>query len=139
MTLTEQWEKGELEWGKNYYCRNTKTNETNICFLYGHTWYSADSYGDGDIDWQGSLEVLAPVPSYEEWKELKDEVEIYHNNFKLMKAELERELENQQLKKLLKECKGFFVEGTKCDLVSYHKNDLFMMLKKIDNAIGEKK
>ena len=47
--------------------------------------------------------------------------------------------ENQQLKEFLKECRRFFIEGTKCSLVSYHKNDLFMMLEKINNAIGEKK
>lgn len=51
---------------------------------------------------------------------------------------LEVAKENQQLKELLKECRCFFAEGTKCDLVSYPKNDLFMMLEKIDKAIGEK-
>jgi hypothetical protein len=123
MTLTEQLKKGELEQG--YYYMQIPTGDIRIiteCMK---------------VDCKG-FSILSKVPSYEEWKELKDEVEIYHNNFKLMKAELERELENQQLKKLLKECRSFFIEGTKCSLVSYHKNDLFMMLEKIDNAIGEK-
>ena len=134
MTLTEQYKRGELKQGYYYTKYTPKVGKPFVEIELRN--YLLDLAKVRDAD---TVEVLAPVPSYEEWQELKDEVEIYHNNFKLMKAELERELENQQLKELLKECRGFFVEGTKCDLVSYHKNDLFMMLKKIDNAIGEKK
>ena len=131
MTLTEQWKKGELEWGKNYYCRNVKTNETNICFLYGSTWYSADSDGEGDIDWQGYLEVLAPVPSYEEWQKV---LNIDFNNEVLR-------LENAKLKELLKECRerlGDYAEF--CIKGGYlnAEDEAVKMITKIDNAIGEK-
>ena len=153
MTLTEQWEKGELEWGKNYYCRNVKTNETNICFLYGNTWYSADSDGEGDIDWQGYLEILAPVPSYEEWKNVTNCFDYEHKAYVKMSEEnqqlrkwceefntLEVAKENQQLKELLYNSMVY---------LNCHINDdgdVFVngvstssFIEEIDNAIGGKK
>lgn len=105
MTLTEQWEKGELE--------------------DGTYWVMLDVSGDGKImqttlsisngkpvGWckKSIKEILAPVPSYEEW---------------------------QQLKEMLYKCRekldwlngGYDVWG----------GELTDFIEEIDNAIGEKK
>lgn len=102
--LTEQWEKGELESGLFYI--KVKNNDKPIVAEYDkktcfYTFRSiVRDLNKGDVG-----EVLAPVPSYEEWKELKDEAEIYHNNFKLMGRDLNLALENSDLKGLLRECR----------------------------------
>ena len=78
--LTEQWKRGEFiicNAGKcqYYYVRNEEQQEvikTEYCL-----------FDDNTPNWQ----ILAPVPSYEEWQ-----------------AKLE---ENAQLKELLKECKPY--------------------------------
>ena len=102
--LTEQWKKGELEQGWYYIeCIDLPKRWIDIDY-YRNDCYEDEGFCKGFFDhndWRGIDKVLAPVPSYEEWQELKEEVEIYHNNFKLMKAELERELENQQLKDVI--------------------------------------
>ncbi len=138
MTLTEQWKKGELEWGKNYYCRNVKTNETNICFLYGSTWYSADSDGEGDIDWQGSLEVLAPVPSYEEYLRLGKKIKKRCVQIqKVTGLALKRKKEIKKLKELLGKCRTMLgqFEIKNPEPTTY---DVVETILKIDNAIREK-
>lgn len=64
MTLTEQWKKGELERGW-YYIKKLLKDRVVMDFYYGNDvdrWM--DNY-DEEIK-----EVLAPVPSYEEWQEL---------------------------------------------------------------------
>ena len=65
MTLTEQWKKGELESG--YYFFKTKDN-IKIGFLYEGFKYPYDGRYN-TID--NAEEVLAPVPSYEEWQHAK--------------------------------------------------------------------
>lgn len=122
MTLTEQLKKGKLKEGKYY----VKTQEDNICELMfddeGH-WY--------DFGWDCWLgddyvkEVLAPVPSYEEWQEEQKSLKV------LAEAYCKEKEENQQLKELLKECREIFSRTAYT-----HKFD---MVAKIDNAIGEKK
>lgn len=87
--LTEQWEKGELPLGM-YYVKTPLGVEI-------HSDYSLYRYKlTRDVD---SIEVLAPVPSYEEWQELINKK--YWCNARA-KNLLEK---NQQLKEMLKECK----------------------------------
>ena len=84
--LTEQWKKGELPEG--WYWVRIKTWCEYITMLY----YTSDIFLDGDVpvDNDKIIEVLAPVPSYDEWQ-----------------AKLE---ENTQLKELLKEWVQFEIE-----------------------------
>ena len=65
-TLTKQWREGTLKSG-NYYtvCYKGWSGETFPCNLY----YSERIGFDANVK-----EVLAPVPSYDEWKELDDEL-----------------------------------------------------------------
>jgi hypothetical protein len=113
--LTEQWEKGELEIDKNYYLRFADGTE-EIQLYVGAFLMRADNE---------VVEVLAPVPSYEEWQQLHKFLEEFNA--------LEVAEENQQLKELLKECR-VYVEN--CEQFNAYD---FEMLKTIDNAIGEKK
>ena len=64
MTLTEQWKKGELKAG--WYYVLLFSNEEYITFIDGN-WVVDDRLIGADIK-----EVLAPVPSYEEWQELQE-------------------------------------------------------------------
>jgi hypothetical protein len=97
MTLTEKWKKGELP--------------------SGQYWVMLDVSGDGKImqtiisisngkpvGWckKSIKEVLAPVPSYEEWLENESHCAVYSDINKWLKQE------NQQLKALLKEWMHFY-------------------------------
>ena len=106
MTLTEQWKKGELEEGWYYIELNEPFDKIHKDISY----YSLGSF-DIEVDSNYIIEVLAPVPSYEEWQ-AKDK-------------------ENQQLKELLKEVRDAWV--------IYKPYDRSQLCKRIDNAIGEKK
>lgn len=115
-TLTEQWKKGELPSGW-YYTKLWKGCNV-IDYFIGNQFLR---YDDSDI-----VEVLAPVPSYDEWKAAQEQLhkegiwytEISHK--KVLK-------ENAQLKELLKECFIAINEGSyfdQCDI-----------LKKIDEVL----
>ena len=117
MTLTEQWKKGELKQGE-YWCKITESPYIERVYL---------PCCDDII-----VEVLAPVPSYEEWKQLHKFLEEFNA--------LDVAKENQQLKKLLLVCREMlaeyrFSEGdfTIGDI------DTSLLLNMIDNVIGEKK
>lgn len=132
MTLTEQWEKGELKEGDYYIKRRN-----------GYLPYdNIDSRGvwRNSID-EDIVEVLAPVPSYEEWK----------STGKFAMEAMKVAEENEQLKELLLECGEFLYEiltGTHSKLSfklesgirkKYYMTSLSELKTKIDNAIGEKK
>lgn len=111
--LTEQWEKGELPLGM-YYVKTPFGVEI-------HSDYSLYRYKlTRDVD---SIEVLAPVPSYEEWKQLHKFLEEFNA--------LDVAKENKKIKELLKECEEV--------LLSYSNiNGDYELYDKIINAIGEK-
>lgn len=100
--LTEQWEKGELESGLFYI--KVKNNDKPIVAEYDkktcfYTFRSiVRDLNKGDVG-----EVLAPVPSYEEWIELGNK---YDSLQEQIYAQAPIHLENQQFKELLKECRG---------------------------------
>ena len=88
MTLTEQWKKGELQndW---YYIRTTNGIEK---------WeYIKQSHGFGYYETEWVLEVLAPVPSYEEWQKLVQDYSEKHDSY------LRLSQTNHQLRKFLEE------------------------------------
>ena len=86
MTLTEQWKKGELPNGM-YYIEFKDGDIAKDVYAFG-SW--------GNINEHFLKQVLAPVPNYEEWKQLRKWCEEFNA--------LEVAKENQQLKELLKEC-----------------------------------
>lgn len=101
-----------------------------------------------DLTKQWKKGELAPVPSFEEWKELKEASDgLSKLMFKslmnrFVKADEERERlseENQQLKELLRECVEVLNDAQR----NYGYDDSIIdicspIITKIDNAIGEK-
>ena len=123
MTLTDKWKKGELPYGY-YYIKTISGGEVIDRYYRDCTDYDLCEYGNV---WENRfedeiIEVLAPVPSYEEWQQLRKFLEDFNA--------LDVAKENQQLKELLKECRD--------DVYNYQYICLGT-LTKIDNAIGEKK
>jgi len=94
--LTEQWKKGELPEGV-YYVLYYK-NDTAEVDIYRRV-YSL--YDDSKVRFTipQVTEVLAPVPSYEEWEKLN----WYAGNG--IEENQELKMKNTKLKKLLKECR----------------------------------
>lgn len=84
--LTEQWKKGELPEGHYYIKTRNETNiDEYIQWYKDHGTPSEKSFAYFNVQ-----QVLAPVPSYEEWQEKLEE--------------------NAQLKELLKEVKDYLPE-----------------------------
>ena len=137
MTLTEKWDKGELPEGDYYIKRR------NGDFLYDNI--DTSGVWRNSID-EDILEVLAPVPSYEEWQELKEASDGLSNLMfkslmnRFIKADEEREKlaeENKQLKELLN-----YIRDEIADMPVYAKQMGFGWIGeaayRIDNATGEK-
>lgn len=106
--LTDKWRKGELPDGV-YYCDTGNTVET--LFTWGKNYHQLTNNKDEVyIPEMDDCEVLAPVPSYEEWK---------------------------QLKELLKECKH--IMSIEKDFASCHfeKDKLCKLLTQINQVLGE--
>lgn len=95
--LTEQWKKGELTSGW-YYTKLWKGCNV-IDYFIGNQFLR---YDDSDID-----EVLAPVPSYEEWKEYQ---ELDEDNKKNMQLAIRFSIEADILRELLKEIRQQITE-----------------------------
>ena len=124
MTLTEQWKRGELEAG--WYYVLLFSNEEYITFIDGN-WVVDDRLIGADIK-----EVLAPVPSYEEWR----------STGKFAMEAMKVAEENQQLKELLKECGNQLYEYSDvCFQEGYEieREEVLKLKTKVDNAIGERK
>lgn len=146
-SLTEQWKNGELEWDREYYVDLENNGIVKQLYLD-----KDGCFVDGIIDYslknKPYMEVLAPVPSYEEWQELKEFADYsLHNRNELtrqinfwMDKHTQIEKENQQLKELLKECKANLIHKKqlleKLDKLEKPTKEL---LAKIDNAIREKR
>ena len=106
--LTEKWKNGELEDGL-YYCELA-------CFDYKPAIARCKSGCIGLASFSKSEEVLAPVPSYDEWQELKEHCKVLKEaltNHEEIRNGLYNECdnlekENQQLKTLLREWMHFY-------------------------------
>lgn len=132
--LTQDWKDGKLKEGFYYvYLKHLRLFDIAT---------SSTLFGILERGNENCLEVLAPVPSYEEWQELKEASDGLSNLMskslmnRFVKADEEREKlaeENQQLKKLLKECKRYI------DFWGYTDSHGNFLYPQIDNAIGEKK
>ena len=125
MTLTEQWKKGELKEGWYYIELNESFDKIHKDISY----YSLGSF-DIEVDSNYIIEILAPVPSYEEYLESESHCAVYSEVNKSLKEK------NVKLKELLKEAKDI-IEWYKADC-GYIDTPTEAILTKIDNAIGEK-
>lgn len=108
--LTEQWKNGELPDGM-YYMENT----SGIIGIVGHSKV---------FPCYNVKQILAPVPSYQEYLESESHCAVYSEVNKSLKEK------NVKLKELLKEVRDAWV--------IYKPYDRSQLCKRIDNAIGEK-
>lgn len=127
VNLTEKWKNGQLEGFKWYYVK-FKTGDIDICWL---TEWSNDElrtggqYFDG-IEDEKVLEILAPVPSYDEWKNTTHALEADHEAIKMQDKTIDRlvdsgkqrSYENTKLKDLLKD----LISESDCALQSIQKD-----------------
>lgn len=119
--LTEQWRKGELP-DDEYYCRTTHDSSIRKHYL-------------SNIDNENMIEILAPVPSYEQWqakleenKRLKHDVGNLGYKIKNQRHEIDNRLkEIEKLKELLKRIKDYLPEYT----------TPMTLLAEIDELLGE--
>ena len=137
--LTDKWKKGELETNKYYYVRDISYILPAKLGRYDNQLYfSGNEVGYG-YEENRELEVLAPVPSYEEWQAsenyidyLKQCISVYESKDKqatetsLAYGKLLEE--NAQLKELLKECSPYISEW----------DTPMNILARIDEVLGEK-
>jgi hypothetical protein len=139
-TLTEQWKKGELEVGEYYlrYKDGTIDREyydyANVYDLMVEKGFSTESC---DIS-----EVLAPVPSYEEWQELNKQRNQFIRDIKDL-AHIQEE--NQQLDErlldmmdLLQKCYFYLNAVADGKVKTEYLEQIKTLAVLIDNAIGEK-
>lgn len=69
-TLTEQWKDGELHFGKTYWCSDDEGNVAKLVLVNNDRFYE---WTLGTEVTKDVKEVLAPVPSYDEYNGLKQD------------------------------------------------------------------
>ena len=141
--LTEQWKQGELPNG--YYW--IRLSWGGMVIMAYHTAFDGlfeldDHYYDSDE----ISEVLAPVPSYDEWQAsenyidyLKQCISVYESKDKQATetsiAYNELLEENTKLKELLKECRPYFNALVEKRLKLEYIPQVYELLTKIDEAL----
>lgn len=106
-TLTERWKKGELPEGEEYWVILTDEWYLRKPVEPVRAFYSCDCEFEGYYD-DDIKEVLAPVPSYDEWKEYQELEEDYKKNVQLA---IRFSIEADILKELLKEIRDNIAES----------------------------
>lgn len=114
--LTEQFKKGELP-DDEYYCRTTHYSSVRKHYL-------------SDIDNENMIEVLAPVPSYEDWMEKTKSLKV------LAEAYCKEKQQNDKLKELLKECEHMIIAYS-INNNTFTKEEIKNIISKIDQVLGE--
>lgn len=108
-TLTEQWKKGKLINGKKYYITFFDSEPFEATFrtfeaMIPYWKFEANGKQYCNENGYDCVKVLAPVPSYDEWKEYQELDEDYKRNVQLA---IRFSLEADILKALLKECRPY--------------------------------
>ena len=135
-SLTEKWKNRELEKGW-YYIK--VYGKVEVARLSKYNQFYNLPVSSGYVANKDIIEVLAPVPSYEDWRKLKEENdkldEMCH---RLSMEETDRTFECFKLKELLKECIPYvmrnvvFTTVNRAEVVDLEKNEL---LTKIDEVL----
>ena len=76
--LTEQWKKGELPYGRYYV--ELAYNGNNI-IMADYWWDKALTLDDHEYSREEVKRILAPVPSYDEWQQLKELLKRVNEHF----------------------------------------------------------
>ena len=123
--LTEQWKNGELPEGEKY----IQLRDGRIFTAHFNGKEFREVY-NSDIK-----EILAPVPTYEEWQRIFHYAGKYEHEYTSCVMDYENlKQENQQLKELLSKCLDELAEFNN----SYYP-ETQELFPQITNAIGEKK
>lgn len=150
-TLTEQWKKGKLPSGE-YWCLSI-CGDVDKLYCYQNSFWkykTEDDYYGIPVEIK---QVLAPVPSYEEWLEKTKSLKVLANEYckekeenAQLKTEYEAECkradeledsywksekENKKLKELLKECRLAVFDYPPYDLAS----DKIRLEQRIDEVL----
>ena len=121
ISLTEKWKKGELPSGKYYYISTIYYPEI------------IQNYVGGFYDWEdGEIEqILAPVPTFDEWKEMVEseakshlQADSYYNKI-------------LELKDLLKECRHIMQIEMDFASCQFEKEKLIELIENIDEVLNE--
>ena len=131
--LTEQWKKGEIHNGY-YWIRLSWGGMIIMAYYTGFNglFELDDHYYDSDE----ISEVLAPVPSYEEWIGVKQQRDL-ENKLRHDSDNKNWQLrtENQQLKELLKECIPYFNALVEKRLKLEYIPQVYELLSKINEVL----
>ena len=130
-TLTEQWKRGKLETGEEYWVILTDESYLLSPGVPVRAFYSYDcefeGYLDNDIE-----EILAPVPSYEQWQSLNELLDSMNDTNKALAHRL------NICKELLKECKQRFEAYKRVKPCrEYMIYDLEYLTTKIDEVLND--
>lgn len=137
--LTEEWKAGKLNDGEKYFIRY-KNSIFIATFRYFKAYINYWRFIDNGIEYyddleEGLIEVLAPVPTYDEYKATQEQLnkeETWYTEISYKKLEKE----NNKLRGLLKECKEKIHQEFICsDYLSIDK--FFDLLARINAAIDE--
>ena len=132
--LTDKWKKGELP--------SRDDDHLWLAYYIKHK----DGYIHADSLWRGywgtAEQILAPVPSYDEWqlmqddnKRLKHDVGNLGYKIKNQRKEIERQIaQNAQLKELLKECVEV-IKNVDTYYGNYDSTNGYLVINKIDEAL----
>ena len=115
--LTEQWKKGELPYAEYYIKLGGGEYTNDVWDIDG--WQSFNKKGDVVV------EVLSPVPSYEEWQA----------SYNCMLENEVLRLKNAQLKELLKECIPYFNALVEKRLKLEYIPQVYELLSKINEVL----
>ena len=130
--LTEQWKQGEIPNGY-YWIRLSWGGMIIMAYYTGFDglFELDDHYYDSDE----ISEVLAPVPSYEEWIGVKQQRDL-ENKLRHDSDNKNWQLrtENQQLKELLKECKEV-IKNVDTYYGNYDSTNGYLVINKIDEVL----
>lgn len=145
--LTEEWKAGKLDWNKFYYIKLTSGE---ICIDYAHGAYfikgkpqeiTMDYTTNNDVK-----QILAPVPTYNEYKAMQDQIVELTKKVKKLEEENvenlgyiggllnegnEQVIKNRELRDLLRECKRHLYFQKKIN------NEIITLLVRINVALGE--
>ena len=124
MTLTEQWKKGELPYGRYYV--ELAYNGNNI-IMAEYWWDKALTLDDHEYSREEVKRILAKVPSYTEWQAKDSQIDYLKQKVSVLESK------NQQLKELLSKCLDELAEFNN----SYYP-ETQELFSQITNAIGEK-
>ena len=124
---TEQWKKGELPDGW-YYTEIDLYENGDYIEIIPNTYNDCFEYGI-------VKQVIAPVPSYEEWQDLKSKLQLKETACDFDTARLEEE--NTKLKELLIECRSPINYALCLNLSEEEKIEFKNLLAKIKQILGE--